>query len=65
MLKVAVGDEVVLRTTWKSSRNGSVHTVKKITTTGKIRLSNGLLFDPFGRRIERGWGGMWLEGVVP
>jgi hypothetical protein len=47
-----------------SSRDRSIHTVKKITATGKIRLSNGLLFDPFGRRIEHGWGGMWLE-VVP
>lgn len=65
MIKASVGDKVVLRTTWMSSRNRSIHTVKKITATGKIRLSNGLLFDPFGRRIERGgWGGMWLE-VVP
>lgn len=54
------GDAVVQKTTWMSSRNGLVFTVKKITKTGKIRLNDGRLFSREGIRKEPGWGIMFL-----
>jgi len=55
------GDEVVLRTSWMSTRNGATHKIKKITKTGRIRLENGVLFGSDAMRVERGWGLMVLE----
>lgn len=54
------GDTVIQKTTWMSSRNGLVFTVKKITKTGKIRLNDGRLFSKDGYRKEPGWGNMFL-----
>lgn len=55
------GDDVILRTSWMSTRNGTVHKIKKITKTGRIRIENGVLFGTDAMRVERGWGLMILE----
>jgi tartrate dehydratase beta subunit/fumarate hydratase class I family protein len=55
-----VGDEVLLRTTWMSSRDKTHHKVAKITKTGKIRLDNNKLYNSIGIRREPGWGLMIL-----
>jgi len=45
------GDKVIQKTSWMSTRNGMIFTVKKITNTGKIRLDDGRLFSKEGTRI--------------
>lgn len=55
------GDRVIQKTSWMSTRNGMIFTVKKITKTGKIRLDDGRLFSKEGIRKEYGWGIMTIE----
>lgn len=55
------GDKVIQKTSWLSTRNNLIFTVKKITKTGKIRLDDGRLFSNAGMRKERGWGIMTIE----
>ena len=57
------GDKVIQTTSWLSTRNGLIFTVKKITKTGKIRLSDGRLFSKDGIRREPFWGWMSLKKV--
>lgn len=63
-MELKVGDSVIQKTSWMSSRNELSFTVKRITRTGKIRLSDGRLFSKEGIRREPGWGHMFLEKVV-
>ena len=58
-----VGDKIILRTSWMSSRDKTHHVIRNFTKQGKIRLDNGMLFNCEGKRLERGWGIMWLEEV--
>lgn len=55
------GDKVIQKTSWMSTRNNAIFTVKKITKTGKIRLDGGRLFSKEGTRTEYGWGIMTIE----
>lgn len=57
------GDKVIQKTSWMSTRNNLIFTVKRITKTGKIRLDDGRLFSKEGTRIEYGWGIMTIEGL--
>jgi hypothetical protein len=55
------GDKVIQKTSWMSTRNGMIFTVKKITKTGKIRLDDDRLFSKEGTRKEYGWGIMTIQ----
>jgi hypothetical protein len=60
IIDIQPGEDLILRTTWGSTRDNVVHRVVNVTKTGKIRLDNGLLFSPDGIKKEPGWGLMLL-----
>ena len=56
MVGIKVGDRVLIRTTWQSTRDNQTTWVDKITKAGKIRLENGMLFSSSGTKKESCWG---------
>ena len=56
MEDLKAGDEVVVRTTWMSTRDNVECKVERFTKTGKIRLSDGRMFNKVGAKVEPGWG---------
>lgn len=56
MEEIEVGDVVVVRTSWMSTRDKTECKVKNITKSGKIRLDDGRMFNAVGAKAEPGWG---------